>query len=459
MIMKKFLLFASLSLLLVLFACSNEESSNAVNEEPKEEQVVLNTVLLGATWGEATRELAKEYEELTGVKVNVELVGRDAIYQRLALAIAGEAEYDLFNVDYNWVPEFANAGSLHPLDEFIEKHDVNLNEFLPRALALGQWNGNNGEFGAGGTTYGIPQTIHPHLLWYRSDLFNDESLKNEFQQEYGYELVPPQTMDQFRDAAEFFHGKEVGDNTLSGWAAQASRGFGNVHTWLSFVYSNGGDVIDWNNMESSLTTPEVVEATETWVELLEYSPRGINEYTFAEVSADASAGNLAMAIHWSWSSFEVDDPSMSQTVGKWEFAPIPKMETSVPHLAGWVNVIPKTSKHPEEAFKFLAWLQNQENDVRQAQMGAGDPVRIDSYSNEALTDLTLEGTDVKRFRRYEPLEEAMETAMARPFFPHEERWESIVSEYLSAVQVGQITVEEALERANDAVNNMLSDNY
>jgi multiple sugar transport system substrate-binding protein len=49
----------------------------------------------------------------------------------------------------------------------------------------------------------------------------------------------------------------------------------------------------------------------------------------------------------------------------------------------------------------------------------------------------------------------MKTTKARPFFPQEEKWESTVSEYLSAAALGQMTVEEALKKADEAVDKML----
>ncbi|NRF92831.1 sugar ABC transporter substrate-binding protein [Paenibacillus frigoriresistens] len=453
-------LLAIISSALILSACSSNTGNNSTpessaNNSKSGDKATLNVVMLGATWGTATQELAKKYEQETGVKVNIELLGRDVIYQKLALSIAGQANYDLFNVDYNWVPEFASTNSLYPLDDLIKKYNVDTSKYLPRALAMAQWDGKNGSFGNGGTIYGLPQTIHPQVLWYRSDLFNNDNIKKEFKSAFGYDLVAPKTMKQFQDASQFFNGKVVDGQKMYGWAAQGSKGFGNVHTWLSFMYSNGADVLNWDKMTSSLSTPQAIEATKTWVDLLKYSPPGINDYTFAEVSSDAAQGKLAMAIHWSWSAFEVDDPSKSKTVGKWDFVQVPEMKQSIPHLGGWANVIPKTSKNPEEAFKFLTWLENQQNDVNQAKMGGGDPVRADSYADTSLTDLKIEGTDVKKFRRYTALQEAMKVAKARPFFPQEEKWESTVSEYLSAAQLKQITVEEALKKADDAVNKML----
>lgn len=445
---------------IILTACSQqlrkqEEAIEENKEVEVKEQISLNGVFLNTTWGELTQKLAEEYENETGVSVNIELVGRDMIFQKLALSIAGNANYDLFNVDYNWVPELVSTNSLLPLETYIEKNKVYTEDFLPRALALTQWNGENGGYGEGGNIYGLPQTIHPHILWYRSDLFEDVKLKSEFKGIYGYDLSPPKKMQQFRDMAKFFNGKMVNGKKIYGWAGQASEGFGNVHTWLTFVYSNGGDVIDWNKMTSSLSTPEVIEATKTWIDLLQFSPPGINDYTFSEVSADAAEGNVAMAIHWSWAADKVDDRANSNTVGQWEFVQTPAMKSSVPHLAGWSIVIPRTSKYPEEAFKFMVWLESKQNDVRQAQMGGGDPVRFSSYLVPTLKQVEVAGTDVKKFRRYKAVNEAMKTAKARPFFPQEEQWESVVTGYLHDAQLGEMSVEEALTKADEAVNNLL----
>jgi multiple sugar transport system substrate-binding protein len=450
--MKKIVVVTFVCLLAFSFAFAGGEGK----EDAGEEQVVLNAMFLGATWGVAAKEMAKEYEAQTGVKVEIELVGRDDIHAKLALAIAGKAKYDIFNIDYPWVPEFASGGHLYPLDDLVTKYNVDISEFLPLALAIGQWNGKNGEFGKGGTLYGLPQTIHPHLLWYRKDLFEDSKNKADFRGQYGRDLTVPETWEEFRDVAAFFHGRTDSEGrNLSGWAAQATKGYGNIHTWLTFVYCWGGDVFNWSTMTSTLTSPEVIEATIFWADLLKYSPPGINDYTYAEVSSDAAQGRLAMAIHWSWSAFEVDDPTKSITVGLWDFAPVPKAKYSVPHLAAWPIVIPKTSDNPEEAFKFIAWLENAENDVRQAHMGGGDPVRAASYSDPRLTDQNIPGTNILKFRRYKALEEAMKTTKVRPFFPQEEPWELTVSPYLSAVQIGDMTVEEALEEANEAVEKML----
>ncbi len=79
----------------------------------------LNAIFLPAAWGTVVKEqLAPQYEEETGVKVNVELIGRDAIHEKMATLFAGQdSSYDIFNLDYNWIPEFGEGGHLVPLDD------------------------------------------------------------------------------------------------------------------------------------------------------------------------------------------------------------------------------------------------------------------------------------------------------------------------------------------------------
>src|SRR3954447_3204153 len=49
-----------------------------------QEGITLRGIFLPATWGTITQVVfAKEYEEQTGVKVEIELIGRDAIHDKM----------------------------------------------------------------------------------------------------------------------------------------------------------------------------------------------------------------------------------------------------------------------------------------------------------------------------------------------------------------------------------------
>jgi multiple sugar transport system substrate-binding protein len=413
-------------------------------------KVTLNAIFLPATWGTVVRDtLAPQYEAETGVKVAVQLVGRDAIHEKMAtLFAAQDASFDIFNLDYSWIPEFGGGDHLLPLDNALSTEDKA--DFFKKALDVGTWKG---------TLYGIPQTIHPHILWYRKDLYSDAKMMADYKAATGAALAPPATMDEWLQQASFFNGKQYKGQTIYGWAAQAAKGFGNVHTWLSFLYTYGGSAINADFTQSTLSTPESMAATEQWAKMMKFMPPGSTNFTYDDVTTSAQQGTVATALQWSWGAFAVDIPDASKTVGEWDFVVVPPVKAggaSNPHLASWVISISKYSAHADEAQKFIAWLETRKNDVMQASLGGGDPVRMSSYADAKLTGEKLMGTDVPRFRRYPVVLKAMETTMPRPFYPGEEAWETTVSGPLQAIQLGEKSVTDGLAEADAAVGRLLS---
>lgn len=396
----------------------------------------LRAVFLPATWGIQTKQIfAPEFEQQTRIRVEIDLIGRDAIYDWMCTRFAArDASYDLFNMDYNWVPEFAQAGHLQPLDDAFGADG----DFLPKAIEVARYNGS---------LFALPQTVHPHLLWYRRDLFDAAGVR------------PPETMEDWLQAVRRFHSTPVDGATISGWVGQSVRGYGNVHTWLTFLYSFGGEAFrDHTSLEPSLNTPEALQATEFWAEMMRYTPPGIDNYTYDDVINAAASGAVATCLHGSWGAFAVDDPSTSATVGKWDFVNVPRGVASVPHLAEWLIAVSSYSQQRDAAIAFLRYLESADCDVRQALHGAGDPVRASSYADPRLTEARVAGyPDLRRFRRHAQVLQAMQTAKPRPLFAHEEQWETVVSAALWSIQTGQSTVRTALRKAQDDVAQMIKE--
>ena len=421
-------------------------TSNAV-AAPK---ATLNAIFLPATWGTVVKDtLAPQYEKETGVKVNVQLVGRDEIHQKMGtLFAAQDSSFDIFNLDYNWIPEFGRAQDLVPLDGILSAADKA--DFLPGALKLGTYKGQ---------VLGIPQTIHPALLWYRADLYNDATVKAQYKKDTGANLLPPKTMDVWAKQAAWFNGKTFNGTKVYGWAAQAAKGFGNVHTWLSFCFSYGCQPLNSEFTKSTLSTPQSIAATTMWNKMMKLMPPGANDFTYDSVTQAAQQGTIATAIQWSWGAFAVDDPTNSKTIGKWQFVQVPAGPgaKSSPHIAEWVISVSKFSKNQEEAKKFVAWLETKKNDVVQANLGGGDPVRRSSYNNPILTKQTLPGSTVLRYRRLPEVLKAIASGQPRPLYPAEEKWETMLSTELSAISLGQKTVAAGLASADSTINASLNE--
>jgi ABC-type glycerol-3-phosphate transport system substrate-binding protein len=446
------ILTACLALATLLAACGggSDTGTSATTAQEPGGNVELNAIFLPATWGTVVKDtLAPQYEKETGVKVNVQLIARDAIHEKMAtLFAAKDSSFDIFNLDYNWIPEFAGAGHLADMGDVVPESERS--DFFPLALQVATWDDK---------LYGIPQTIHPALLWYRRDLYGDPKVKQQYQQDTGDELKAPETMDEWRKQAEFFNGKTFNGKKVYGWVAQAQKGFANVHTWLNFLYTYGGKPFNDDFTESTLDNPQGQQATQMWADMSKLMPPGANSVTYDLVTAAAQQGQVATALHWSWGAFAVDDPKSSKTVGDWDYTQVPSAapgEPSHPHLAEWVISVSKYSEHQDEAKKFAAWLETKKNDVLQASLGGGDPVRISSYDDPKLMNEKVQGSDQLRFRRLPEVKQAMESAQPRPFFPLEERWEQVVSTPLQAIALDRTSVEDGLAQADEDVNSSLN---
>ena len=67
-------------------------------------------------------------------------------------AVRRRRSFDIFNLDYNWIPEFAGGG--HLLRWTICSAPKTRADFFPLALKVASYDGK---------LYGVPQTVHPHL--------------------------------------------------------------------------------------------------------------------------------------------------------------------------------------------------------------------------------------------------------------------------------------------------------
>jgi multiple sugar transport system substrate-binding protein len=113
------------------------------------------------------------YEEpVTRIRVRLDTIDGGATLEHsemLGAAQAGDAEYDIYNLDSEWVPEFAAGGHIRSLQGILPEGG-----FIRQPLASGE--------NASGRLYAAPFTTDVGLLYYRSDLVPNASRLNSFEQ-------------------------------------------------------------------------------------------------------------------------------------------------------------------------------------------------------------------------------------------------------------------------------------
>jgi len=125
-----------------------------------------------------------------------------------------------------------------------------------------------------GKLYTLPYDGDVLSLYFRKDIFNDETEKSNFKKAYNKELAPPETWDEMLDIAKFFTrksgetlaGKKL-DEDFYGFAFLAQRGSFAFAWWLAEFASRGGKYFD-KDMNPMINSEEGVIALQRLIDSL-----------------------------------------------------------------------------------------------------------------------------------------------------------------------------------------------
>lgn len=330
-----------------------------------------------------------KFEKLTGIKVELEYGPMDSVVNKELLSLqSGDGAYDVISAPYQFLGNFVVNDFIQPLEPLLSREDLALPGFDKEDLikgmvsASGQWKDK---------LYGYPSNTCIMVMFYRKDLFGDPSEKAAFKDKYGYELEPPTNWEQYRDIAEFFTRKkgdmlagEKLDYDFYGVSIAAKRHDAMTCEWLNYAWSFGGGIFDEKG-NLSINHPKNVEALEYFMNLVNYSPPGVSNNTWDELTTQMQQGIVAMQIQWNDCAPAVEDAEASKVAGKVGYTTIPQGESPVAHYGAWSYYIPKDAQNPEAAWLFLQWVNTTEVQKEIALTG-GFPCLISVYNDSELSE-------------------------------------------------------------------------
>ncbi|HXX38130.1 MAG TPA: extracellular solute-binding protein [bacterium] len=318
------------------------------------------------TWKNAFETIGKDFTAQTGIGVTVTLLPFDDLFEKGLLdAKTGVGTYDLLAVESTWTGSFYGGGATVDLEPFFRNTALadpsydNADFMNLRRYAI--WNGRQ---------YGFGMYASSHLLYYRTDLFENPTYQAQFKAKYGSPLQPPQNWDQYKNVAEFFN--TVGWKTPSG-----DKGHGIIiigkrgpDYWTLFLDRFAGitnlerkQQVDLIDAQHNVTFDNDigVRAMQAYADALQYAPAGALEVDQTGAWAAFMAGNAAMVEQWHTLLQHVTDPAQSKVAGKVKVAFEPGRR---PCIGGWGLGVSAASKHKEAAFLFAQYATNRQNDLR-----------------------------------------------------------------------------------------------
>lgn len=435
------------------------------------EKITLTWATIGGFYTEWARDLVQEFAAEKGI--TVEIVGIDyaELYEnQVAELKMASGAYDIITYESAWKAEFADAGWLTPLDDYIAASDPTttaINDIAPALWELtSQWRGK---------TYGLPYYTFTTGYFYRSDLFNDPVEQQAFTEKYGYTLDVPKTYDQLADIANFFHrkpgeklkGREL-KNEFYGIGLMAGR-FPQIQDEIMPIAWNFGAQLIKDDGSPGTMDDVFIKAVEFYIQkLLPHAPPNATSCGYDAVVGQMRQGRIAQT-----AGFYLDQwPNMVKTEAQVPGAKIGAAAS--PGATAWLGSfclgLSKNSKHPKEAFEFIHFLASPEVQRKFAK-GGGTVCRIN-----ILADATFIKSRPKTVGHYPVLRQILEHNYRSKFYPNffyiRESGKIYAEEtyWFSKAASGEMSIPMAMKHLADAIeyhcggkcrifNNHLGDGY
>jgi multiple sugar transport system substrate-binding protein len=357
------------------------------------------------------------------IEVSLDVYSWEQGHQILLTQISGGQAPDVCNVSAQWMGEWASIDEVLPLDSLLSKDF--LANFVPSGLNA---------FILKGQLMGMPYFLDPRAMYYRKDLFEQDSLN------------APATWDDVVAAAQ----KLNNPPDMTGFGLTFSRKSDDLDYWMYAWFGAvgaDGDLSIWTeDGHSRLATPEAIQATQFLVDLTQKYKVTNADYTTAGRDDGLQplfyAGRLAMLETGSWfpTLLKSNAPDLAYGLG---MPPVAK-EGIKPATGFWPDcvIVFKQTKHPQEAGTFLEFMFNKDNRLAFAKQRGVIPERIDVGQDPAYAV-----SDVEKF-----FVQALSTAYnvyATPWPATYYKTGTQVETLVGRALAGELSAEDAMKQAAD----------
>jgi len=371
--------------------------------------------------------VAKIFKEKTGIEVKVTTVAWDQVHDKIvSAAAAGSTEYDVIYIDTIWPAEFAKAGIIIPLEDYIERDFPNYrDELIGPCLAQMEF---------GGHVWGFPRWNEAKFLFYNYKMLEEAGFDH-----------PPRTWTELINMSKVLMEKGICKYGIAfGWKQTE----GLICDTTVFIYGFGGQ---WNDEKGNwvFNKDGAKEAIQFMYDLIyKYKiadPASI-DFTDRTVCDVFVRGDTAFMIQWTYGWRVVQDPTLSKVVDQVKVTLIPGVEgrsisSSCTGGGGWA--IMKNSLHKDEAWELLKLLVSSEEQEWALRNLANMPTWKHFYEDPKILE------DYPIFASYYP---QYQYAHWRPIVEKYTEWSYLTQVAIHKILTGEKDVETALDEVAAELN-------
>ncbi|MCC6314937.1 MAG: sugar ABC transporter substrate-binding protein [Thermomicrobiales bacterium] len=383
----------------------------------------------------AAAEMLPEFQEITGITVNTEVMPYENSREKQVLDFTGGTGlYDVVLVDVVWIGEFAASQWITPITKFTDNPDLadpnlNLEGFFPILLeSFGTWDK---------VVYGLPFDNYSGLLYYNKKMLADGGFDG-----------PPQSWDSLLNE----YGAKLTGNDLYAYALQSRRGeTQSADSFMRMVWAFGGSLLKPETFEPNLSSPESLAGLNFRQDLLPIMPPDIVEWDHDETVQGLAQGRVGVITEWSSFYSTLADPSTSKISDDLGITIEPEGPGGrQPALGGFSYAVNSGSAEEKQAaaWLFIQWINSEEKAREYVEKG-GVSGRTSVYEIPELQE---------QFPYFAPLVESWNkygNPVFRPRFPEWPQMSEIIAQTGSEMMLGSVSVEDGVKQIEEQMMPLL----
>jgi len=427
--------------------------------------------------------LTKAFEEITGIKVNHQILGEGEVVQAVQTQMQTNRNlYDGYVNDSDLIGTHSRLQQAYNLTDMMAG---SWKDVTSPTLDLPDFMGTQFTTGPDGDLYQLPDQQFANLYWFRKDWFDREDLKTAFKKKYGYDLGVPVNWSAYEDIAEFFSEdvKEIGGTRIYGHMDYGKRapdlGWRMTDAWLSMAGAgsvgepNGVPIDEWGiRMEQgscnpagasvsrggATNGPAAVYAIRKWDEWLrKYAPPAAADYDFYQSLPALSQGNVAQQIFW-YTAFTADmvkpKSEGNNTVDDegnplWRMAPSPHgpyweegQKVGYQDVGSWTFLKSTPEDRAKAAWLYAQFVTSKTVDTKKSQVGLTF-IRNSTVNHESFTERAPKLGGLVEFYRSPDRVRWSPTGINVPDYP---KLAQLWWQQIGDVNSGAFTPQEAMDR-------------
>ncbi len=362
--------------------------------------------------------------------ITVDLIGAQGntwgeYLDKVATMIAGGKKLDTIWVATEGIRQLATKGLIRPVDELVARDKAELQDYFNDvAPSLIEGTRVNGKL------YGFPYSWNNMVIWYRPSFLKAAGL-------------PLPKADWTR--ADFLrYAQKLTKNNVFGYAVQNEYFIGTI----PWIFANGGSLFNADFTRATADTPEVRDAMQFLVDLVHKykvspDPAGVSTFNMFQ------AGQLAMfgAGRWPILTFSKDPSFKDFDIQLWPKNKIQLTEYGVDNFPIFTS-----SRNVEATWKLVKYMTRK--DVQAQMVGTMDKPVGNVPARRSLAT----SPDMASIPNYKVFYASLANAKSVPAPPAFNKVESIWLRYVSQMTSGEMSVTDALPKAQVELQQVLDEN-